>query len=112
MRIYFWIYILIFFTSCTQNGKIAKRDNSKCDYDYLSGIHNGIDTKAWYLINTSKNKKITFTIKRSAKFNGIFQGSSTYTTTLSPGEEQYLGCCTGGKGLDNYNYEIVGRLMN
>lgn len=113
----------IFLASCS-NGKLEYRKGCT-DYPFNGWIEND-GAKGVYLVNTSKTKKITFTVKET-KFsqwdpsgNGYSYKSNneveTETYTLNPGEEEYLTCSdivqsSDKKTISKHKFEIVGELV-
>jgi hypothetical protein len=110
-------------TSCS-NGKLEYRQGCT-DYPFNGWIEDE-GAKAVYLLNTSKTKKITFTVKKSVfnqwdpsgmKFSYKTSNEvETETYTLNPGEEAYLTCSDlvqseDKKTILKYKFEIVGELV-
>jgi len=109
-------------TSCS-NGKLEYREGCR-DYPFNGWIE-AEGAKGVFLINTSKTKKITFTIKQT-RFNQYdpthmkisyetYTNILTDTYTLNPGEEEYLTCSdivqsNDKKVISKYKFEIVGEL--
>ena len=116
------IAIATILTSCS-DGKLEYRQGCK-DYPFNGWIEDD-GAKGVYLVNTSKSKKITFTIKKSvfSQWDPSGGGYSyktsneveTETYTLNPGEEEYLTCSDivqsrDKKIINKYKFEIVGEL--
>ncbi len=122
----FLLTLSLLFMSCS-NGRLEYREGCK-DYSFNGWIEDA-GAKGVYLVNTSKSKKITFTIKESNFSQWNPNGTSsiykvyktgneieTKTYTLNPGEEQYLTCSdivqsSDSKIISKYKYEITGELI-
>jgi len=113
---------IIFLASCS-NGKLEYRKGCT-DYPFNGWIEED-GAKGVYLVNTSKSKKITFTVKKTefSQWDPSGNGYSYKTNnevvtekyTLNPGEEEYLTCSDivqsrDKKTITKYKFKIVGEL--
>jgi hypothetical protein len=90
MRFLYFALIVLLLVGCS-NGQIELRK-----------IDNSHQREA-YLVNTSKNKIYTFTIKRD------YPVERTELHSLYPGEEIYLGMKFSPSG-EVYHYDVVGEM--
>jgi hypothetical protein len=95
MKNFFYIIGLLFVISCS-NGEIKQIENANC-------TNGSFPAQGAFLINTSNNKRIQFTIKSYPDNQSKVVTNTIYI--LEPGAQAFLGCTT----LEhNYHYEIVG----
>jgi hypothetical protein len=111
---YLFLFALFILVGCS-NGKLEYRNI--CPDMPWNGWVESSDAKAVYLVNKSKSKKITFTIKTiSSGSSEVYNKTYTDTYTLNPGEEKFLICSNTVQKSDysvfvNYRFEIVGELI-
>jgi hypothetical protein len=100
-----WILILgvlsIFYCSCKSsiNAKIEMRERM-CD--------NISDANSVYIVNTSKTRKLKFTVRETEIINDTTKNYSTSHIELEPGDEKYLGC---DKKYGSENYKEFGLVI-
>ena len=92
------------------NGRIELRESDYQDFYERFGVEEA------YLINTSADQRITFTVRKTEDWLSGRTETETEVITLAPGEEDRLGdtvaVCMGSGGTDakcaDARYEVVG----
>jgi hypothetical protein len=117
IKIFYTLLIIFICVGCS-NGKLEYRDSCK----RYPTFGPGEGAKEVFLINTSRNKKITYTVKSKESVHWqAYEGArwqdedeiETKTYTLSPGEEVSLSCdyiVYDGGQTNKTKFEIVGEL--
>lgn len=126
MKIAVLLFFSLFLYASCSNGKLDYRAGCS-DYPSFGWIEDE-EAKGVYLINTSKSKKITFTVRTTIFSQWKPYGSpelypyqsenttETDTYTLNPGEEEYLTCTVivqskDKKTITRYKFKIVGEFV-
>lgn len=124
-KMLFYLVVLVIFSSCS-NGKLEFR-NGCPDYwkGNISKFIAGENAKTVFLVNSSRNKKIIFTIKKTEFSQWSPYDDKTYYLSktevktkiiaLNPGEESELGCNNivyydDPNYFHTWKYEVVGEL--